>query len=354
MTALAHDLKTPLGAAVSLAELTLAHAQEPEAVRGYARRMLAACARMQEIASALLGRQSGAPCVCTPVQLAREAAELFGERIALHAAGVCGVPVRADAAAVRRILQNLLENAVKYTPLPGAVRLAVDARREDDGLLVRYAVTDEGVGMGKETLSRLFQPYARGAEAVSAGIPGTGVWLCAAQGLAHALGGSITVESRLGAGSEFRFTVRLPVVREDALAGKRILIAEDHPLAGEALAEVLAEHGAQADLAGSGEEAMAAFAQSGADAYAAVLLDIGLPGMDGCETALAIRRLLREDARRVPVFALTGDDSPDTRERVRRSGMNGLLSKPLTMARLAAAMGDASVSPDGDASGEPA
>ena len=336
MRALAHDLRAPLGAIAATAETLLAHADDPAATRRAALRISAACTHLLRLAEELMAPEERAPedVVCTPAALCREATGLYGARVALRLTGECDIPVRADAQAVRRILGNLLSNAVKYTPGDGRVELEAAARREDGLCRVRFAVRDEGIGMSGETLKTLFTPYARGEEART--FAGTGLGLCGAQELARRMDGEITAKSRLGEGSEFAFTAAFALAEGEPLAGKRFLVAEDNDLARDALCELLADHGASAVPAQDGEQAVALFAQSAPGTFDAILMDMLLPGLDGCDAARAIRRMDRPDAPQVLILALTGAAAPEAVQRARESGMDAHALKPVTMARLGA------------------
>jgi len=340
--ALAHDMRTPAGTIAALSQLIAAHAGEPDAVRAYAKRLDAACAQLTALAEAALEPDAGyAPALCTPEALAREAASLFGERIELAFSGTCDQVIAADRRAVCRILCNLLSNAVKYTP-PGG-RIVLEGYAGADA--IRFTVRDTGAGMGEKTLARLFQPYARGEEAMRAGIPGAGLGLCASWILAQEMGGEITVQSREGEGSVF--TLTLPrAIPQAVLAGRRFLVAEDNPLACSALCELLEESGAQAVCAADGHEALRLFSQSEGGAFDAAIMDVQMPGMDGLEAARAIRNTKRQDAEQTTIIMLTGDLSSETRKQARECGADFCVLKPLGMQVLAELLARTGKKPD--------
>ncbi|MBR2942091.1 MAG: response regulator [Clostridia bacterium] len=328
LSALAHDMRAPLQAVDMLAELIDAHAENAAAVRGYARRLHAACMQLSALAGEMGERADGSRfSLCVPEAIAREAALLYGGRIALACSGDCLRPAALDVRGVRRILANLLHNAVKYTPSGGRITLETHA----DGDRVRFCVRDEGIGMGEETMRRLFLPYARGEEAKA--LPGTGLGLYASRMLAQGMGGALTAESRIGAGSAFTLSLPLPKP-ERVLGGMRILAAEDNELAGDALCEMLQSCGAQAVRARDGMQAARLFAPGSFDA---VLMDLQMPGMDGLEAAAQMRKQERGGAARAWIAGLTGECTATTARNARASGMDECFLKPLSMDVLAAA-----------------
>ena len=243
--------------------------------------------------------------------------------------------VHGDAVRLAQILTNLLNNAARYTDKGG--RIVVRARRE--GASAAVAIRDNGAGIAPGQLATLFDMFARGERS-----SGLGVGLALARRLAQMHGGTIDAASDgLGKGAEF--TVRLPLAAAAkagrstakpglaALALKRILVVDDNRDAADSLGVLLKFLGADVKVAHDGREALAAFE---AHRPAVVLLDIGMPGMDGYEVARAIRS--RADGG-VPLVALTGWGQEEDRRRVREAGFNHHLVKPAGLEALRALLG---------------
>jgi len=254
-----------------------------------------------------------------------------------------------DAARIRQVLVNLLGNAVKFTPR-GAVRLAVSARLVADGRWeAHFAVTDTGIGISPEDLSRLFVAFHQLEGSLARRHGGTGLGLAISKRLAELMGGAIWAESTAGRGSTFHFTVagevapaplRSPAAApgtDQDLALRRplsILLAEDHPVNQRVMLVLLAHLGYRADLARNGREVFDALARQ---PYDVILMDVQMPEIDGLEATRRIRRELPAD-RQPRILALTAHVMAGDRERCLEAGMDGYLSKPLQLADLAAAL----------------
>jgi PAS domain S-box-containing protein len=247
-----------------------------------------------------------------------------------------GEPIWVDGDAVRlaQILANLLDNAAKYTSPGGEITLS--ARRAGDA--VELSVSDNGEGISAEALPRLFEMFSRGDR--TGGQGGLGIGLALARHLAQMHGGTLEARSD-GPGRGAQFILRLPAAqagparlrgarsREASLPPQRVLVVDDNRDAAESLGAVLGLLGAEVRLAHAGEEAIEAM-----DAYhpSVVLLDLGMPGMDGYEVARRLR--VRQNGRRVSIVALTGWGQDEDRRRTREAGFDHHLVKPADIEQL--------------------
>ncbi|HET7843704.1 MAG TPA: ATP-binding protein, partial [Xanthomonadales bacterium] len=244
--------------------------------------------------------------------------------------------VRVDGDPVRltQVLSNLMNNAAKYTPDGGVVR--VRARRDGDRIGVE--VSDTGVGFAPDEAPHLFEMFARGPGSGHLHAKGLGVGLALAQRLAQMQGGHIEAQSD-GPGKGARFTLWLPVasaihavaspgVRSDEapLAGMHALVVDDNHDAGDTLAILLQSLGAEPEVVRSGGEALMAFARRKPDV---VLLDLGMPWMDGYAVARALRE--RWPDHRVPLVAVTGWGQEADRSRTREAGFEQHIVKPVDL-----------------------
>jgi two-component system, sensor histidine kinase len=245
--------------------------------------------------------------------------------------------VEADPTRLRQVLFNLLGNALKFTDA-GEVALHVDV---DGGSaetpVLRFVVSDTGIGMDEATLARLFQRFAQGDESLSRRHGGTGLGLEISRNLARLMGGDIDVISRPGSGS--RFTLRVPLPRASrpeaitapapaaplAVPPLRVLVADDHPVNRRFLEELLVRQGHRVTLAEHGQAAVDAASR---DAFDLVLMDLHMPVMNGADAAHRIRELPAPRGA-VPIVALTADAFPEVRELALGSGMNDFLCKPV-------------------------
>ncbi|SDE93802.1 Signal transduction histidine kinase [Massilia sp. PDC64] len=256
-----------------------------------------------------------------------------------------GVPGRlvGDPLRLGQVLINLTNNAVKFTE-DGEIVVAVDVvEREADRVVLRFSVSDTGIGMDADQLARLFQSFTQADNSITRKYGGTGLGLSISKQLVELMGGTIAVTSTPGVGSRFTFTVPLGIADADAatapagaeLQRMRVMVVDDSAGARDALVEMLDGFGIHADAVASGEESLARLAQAVQDGtpYQVVLMDYMMPGWDGVET---IRRI-RADARFAapPAILMV---SACTREGVlQQEGdlpLSGFLTKPVGPALL--------------------
>ena len=248
-----------------------------------------------------------------------------------------GDPVRLRAA-----LENLIDNAVKFTA-QGAVRLDVRASRAGRGRTkLTFTVADSGIGLKPAEIKRLFRPFAQANAAIARRYGGAGLGLAVVKVLARLMGGDLTVTSTPGRGSRFSLSVLLPTAPAQAAAERsrqgvtparrfKILCAEDNPYGRVILNTILTELGHRADFVGSGEDAVAAVANG----YDVVLMDVTLPGIDGLEATRRIRALTGAAAG-TPIVGISGREADDAE--ARSAGMNSYLRKPVSPSALSDAL----------------
>ena len=250
---------------------------------------------------------------------------------------VIGDPVRLRAA-----LENLLDNAVKFTA-EGSVGLKVSViRATKHKITVAFAVSDSGIGLTIAEIKRLFRPFSQANVGIAARFGGAGLGLSSVKQLARAMGGDIVVAPRRGGGAVFTLTVALTRADATTLArsgvdistdiaaeGLRVLSVEDNPFGRVVLNAILTELGHQAEFVGRGEDAAARLAQGGFDL---VLMDMVLPGISGIE---AIRRIraLPSAAARIPIIGISGKDTD--KALALQVGADAFLLKPVSPRALA-------------------
>jgi CheY-like chemotaxis protein len=251
-----------------------------------------------------------------------------------------GDPVRLRAA-----LENLIDNAVKFTAL-GLVRLEGRASRAARGRTkITFVVTDSGIGLKRAEIKRLFRPFAQASAEIARRYGGAGLGLAVVKVLAKAMGGDLTVISMPGRGSSFHFSAVLPIALADTAENVRarqpaaparalkILCAEDNPYGRVILNTILTELGHRADFVGSGEEAVTAVSRG----FDVVLMDVTLPGIDGLEATRRIRAL-GSAAAATPIIGISGRTETGDGDAAHFAGMNGYLRKPVSPSTLSAAI----------------
>jgi len=252
---------------------------------------------------------------------------------------VTGDPVR-----LRAVLENLIDNAVKFTP-SGLVELDVFATsRSKNGMDVSFVVSDSGIGLSFSEINRLFKPFSQASIDVASRFGGAGLGLWSVKQLAQAMGGDISLKQREGSGTVFTLRVRVGLPREGrktsapslSYAGAlKILSVEDNPFGRVVLNTVLGELGHRIEFVGQGELAAERVARGDLDV---VLMDMVLPGIDGVET---IRRLraLGAVGERIGIIGVSGREQDEAKARA--AGADAFLMKPVSPRALAAALGEA-------------
>jgi CheY-like chemotaxis protein/two-component sensor histidine kinase len=282
-----------------------------------------------------------AAVVRVAVETSRPLIEAAGHRIVLELPPE-PVAVEGDAVRLTQVVANLLNNAAKYSD-PGG-RIALEVRREADSVAI--SVRDAGWGIPADMLPRLFDPFTQVARHAHRAQGGLGIGLTLVKTLVELHGGSVRAHSE-GEGRGSEFVIRLPLAAApdrdaqpqadarapDRLAGKRVLVVDDNRDAAESLGTLLRLLGAEVRVAYDGPDAVAAIATYHP---AVVLLDIGMPGMDGHEVARHIRQ--QPALKDVVLIALTGWGQDEDRNRSRSAGFDAHLVKPADIAAIAAVM----------------
>jgi CheY-like chemotaxis protein len=254
--------------------------------------------------------------------------------------------VAGESVRLRAALENLVDNAIKFTER-GKVVFAAGAEPAARGRVrLVFSVTDSGIGMTRAEIGRLFRPFTQTIRGAADRFGGAGLGLVFVKRLAKAMGGNVTVVSRRHGGSTFRLTAVVeraqgghdtappgPAGAAGAAAPRlRILCAEDNPYGRVILNTILTELGHRVDFVGTGEGAVEAVAAGGHDM---VLLDVMLPGIDGIEAARRIRALPGEVGR-TPIIGVSGRAGAGAEAAARAAGMDAYLIKPMSPSALAA------------------
>lgn len=256
-----------------------------------------------------------------------------------------------DALRVNQILMNLLSNAFKFTK-QGAVRLEVSGQKMDDTYdQVTMTVADTGIGMSREYLDRLFTPFLQENAETAENYGGSGLGLAIVKSLVDLMGGTITVHSEKGVGTEFvvslplkRVSIEPPestreiLAKANTLQGKRVLMAEDNELNAEIVMEILRMMGLEIDWVQTGKAAVEQFEAAAQGYYSMILMDIRMPEMDGLTATRKIRASTHPDGGTIPICALSANAFEDDIEASRKAGMNDHLKKPLELDVLYAAL----------------
>ena len=256
------------------------------------------------------------------------------------------VPVM-DPLRINQIYFNLLSNAVKYSPEGSEITIRIHTQMvTSDKVGIESAIIDHGIGMSSKFLEHIYEPFSQENRHETSESRGTGLGLSIVKKLVDLNHGVIEVKSELNQGTEFDLHFVFDCIspekikknssvsqdRSDqfsSLAGKRILLCEDHPLNQEITRDILNEKNVKVVIAENGQVGLEKFVRSGAGFYDAILMDLRMPVMNGIEATEAIRSLGREDAKRIPIIALSADAFDEDVSKCLDAGMNGHLAKPI-------------------------
>ncbi len=352
-SSMSHDMRTPLNAIIGMADLGLRKDCSYEELTEYLKKISVSSKQLLTLINDILemsrleqGKvdlQNSTFNLCdifetcvSPFEIqAKEQDKQFDVKIDVCSPMVCG-----DSSRLTQILNNLLSNAVKYTETGDRITVSLSQIKESGKGRYKFVVEDTGSGMSEEFLPRLFEPYEREKRFGAKNVAGTGLGMPIVKNLVSQMGGEITVDSKLGKGT--RFCVILPFsvsyleeVSEkkeaefSTLEGKHILLAEDNEINMEIVSEFLDMKGIEISAVENGREAVEQFSKSKEGFFDAILMDMQMPEMDGCEAAEKIRSFNRADAKSIPIVALTANAFSEDIARTAAAGMNVHLSKPI-------------------------
>ncbi|MEI8257579.1 MAG: ATP-binding protein, partial [Deltaproteobacteria bacterium] len=370
LAVMSHELRTPLNGILGMSELLLEtpsaqeHRESLLTIRNSGETLLSLIndvldyskieAGMFELSRTTFDPRTALEEACTSL---REMARRKGISLDWSAGPDVPRAFVGDAARLRQAIGNLVSNAAKFTEAGGViVRLSVEASSAAECTL-RFAVRDSGIGIGKETVKRLFRPFTQADATTSRRFGGTGLGLAITKQLVEMMGGQIGVESTPGKGSQFWFTVpamplppgesarvthrsqpgmlrAAPV--DPAVSNCRVLLVEDDEVNKQVAVRMVLMLGYAVETVGDGAIAVARLAD---ETFEAVLMDCSMPVLDGLEATRRIREDEEASGRpRVPIIAMTANAMRGDRERCLEAGMDDYLSKPITLKPLRAAL----------------
>ena len=370
LSRMSHDIRTPLNGIIGILGVNEAHAEDAEYVSRNRKKARVAADHLLSLTNDVLDMSkiedskvvlehkpfNVIDVIDEVLVVGRLRAPEFGVTIeSIGAEDLVHTDVIGSPDHVRRVLLNLVDNAVKYNRLGGTVRCAVDELGVKGNIVTyRFVVIDTGVGMSEEFLKRIFEPFTQAGSDARSNYQGTGMGMPIVKGFVEKMDGSIDVTSTQGEGSSF--CVVLPFEIDHAperhagsadaegecdVSGMRVLLAEDNDLNLEIATTLLANEGVAVTCAANGREAFDTFVDRPAGSFDAILMDIMMPVMDGYEAACAIRRSVKADVGSVPIFAMTANAFAEDAQRAHDAGMNGHLTKPIDMEKVKQALATA-------------
>ena len=252
----------------------------------------------------------------------------------------------ADELRIREVLLNIISNAIKFTKDGGTISFVAEncPGNDEHHVIVRYRISDTGIGMSEEFLDRIFDEFSQENDGARTSYKGTGLGMAIAKKYVDLMGGKIEVSSRQGVGSTF--TVEIPLLiaehveteekeklkKDTDLHGLHVLLAEDNDLNAEIAVSLLEEQGMIVTRAADGKSALAQFCNTDPGTFDLILMDIMMPEMNGYETTKAIRNLPdRPDGKKIPIIAITANAFAEDVQAALNAGMDDHVAKPVDM-----------------------
>jgi PAS domain S-box-containing protein len=348
LSSMSHEIRTPLNAIIGFTKLLLkarledTHKEYLHAIRISGEALLALVNDILDLGQAEQAKISFGKTAFRPVAVVRSVLRtfetaIFKRKLELVTHFDQGLPevLKGDPDRLQQVLMNLVSNAVKFTP-QGKISVECRLVKESAGnVTLKFVVTDTGIGIPGSELNHIFDNFRQAGGSAARLYGGTGIGLAIVKHLVSAQGGTVSVQSKRGQGSEFSFTLDFERTRdvpaadaadapaEPAKGGHRVLVVEDVTLNQIFMKTLLNSFGCEVRIARNGQVAIDMLRK---EKFDLVLMDLQMPEMDGYEATQAIRQELRLS---VPVIALTADVTSADVERCRKVGMNDYLSKPV-------------------------
>ena len=341
---MSHDMRTPLNAIIGLSELVQQNLDDPEKISGYMDRINLSSRQLLGLINDILDmsrmEQGKVALDYQQAQVEEKELETFFD--------MEDETVLGDSFRISQIMNNLISNAMKFTGKGDRISVSVTQLAHQDAAKYKIVVEDTGVGMSEDFLPQLFEPYARETRFGVKKVAGTGLGMPIVKNLVTQMSGQIYVDSEAGKGTTFTIVIPFTAVKEEkeekkeqpaglpgtSLEGKTVLLAEDNEVNMEIATEILTMSGIKILQAWNGLEAVERFKESPPFSIDAILMDMQMPRMDGCEAARTIRTLPRPDAGTVPVIAVTANAFAEDIAATTAAGMNAHVSKPIDFAVL--------------------
>lgn len=368
LSRMSHDVRTPLNGIIGMAGIAISHVNEPERILDCLKKITVSGRHLLSLVNEVLDMsqiESGKidlaeeefsiqELIQSLVTIISPSVQEKGHELRIHPVRLEHEHVLGDTSRLQQVFVNILGNSVKYTPPGGLLEVEVHEKKSrEQGLgCYDFVFRDNGVGMDPEFVKHIFEPFSRAEDSRISTVEGTGLGMTISLNIVRMMGGSISVKSSPGAGSQFTVTLFLkrqsvpwrenvPAGESDdntpqewSFAGHRILLVEDNEINREIAIEVISETGAVIESAENGKQGLEMFAGKEPGYYSLIIMDIQMPVMDGHAATRAIRSLPREDSSHIPIVAMSANAFAEDISASREAGMNEHITKPLDVERL--------------------
>lgn len=366
MSRMSHDMRTPLNAIIGMTAIAEKYIDSRERVADCLNKINVSSNHLLSLVNEVLDMsmiESGKielseeeinipKLIDNALTIIRPALQNKQHSLNVHIANIKHENVIGDTVRLQQIFMNILSNSIKYTPDGG--KIEIEANEKPSTMrgcgYYEFAFIDNGIGMSKEFLEKLFEPFSREEDSRVSKIEGTGLGMTIARNIARRMNGDITAESELGKGTKLVVSMSLKisdVAEADAgnaicnddemevrLDGKRLLLVEDNELNREIAVEIISQTGAIVESAENGQEAVQLFEKMPPNYYDMIFMDIQMPVMNGYDATVAIRSLERGDAADIPIIAMTANAFTEDMRMSKQAGMNEHMTKPLDIGQL--------------------
>ena len=360
---ISHDIRTPMNAIIGMTTLIEHDKESPQKVQEYVEKIKVSSETLLGIINEVLDMskiESGKMIITKSEfnigdiisqvdSMFRPQTEARNQSMEIKVHDIKHKWLNGDRVRVFQVLNNLLSNAIKYTPYGGNISLEVKELKQST---LKYAkiyfkVSDDGMGMSKDYLNKIYESFSREQSSITNKIQGTGLGMSIVKSLVDLMGGSIDVQSQKNYGSSFEVILDFEIVDNvtdtnsveeesltdisDAIEGINFLCAEDNELNAEILAELLKVEGASCTICSNGQEVVEKFEKSKPGEYKIILMDIQMPVMNGYEATKKIRNSSHPLSKSIPIIALTANAFSEDVQNALNVGMSAHIQKPINM-----------------------
>ena len=351
---MSHDIRTPMNAIVGYTNIAKSNKHKPETVAdaldkigSSSHYLLSLINDILDISKIESGKMQISYGPCDLAELFRRIEDITALQAKKKSLvinycydNICHYQVITDELRIEQIIINIVSNAIKYTPPGKTVDLIAEEVPSPGGKnKYRFIIRDTGIGIKEDYMPHIFESFTREERTTVNRIQGTGLGLAITAKIVEMMGGTISVKSKLGEGSEFTVELELEPLETDSqanadnsenidLAGHRILLVEDNAINAEIARMILEQYGAEVQQAENGKIGLEALQEKGPGYYDAVLMDIQMPVMNGFEATKAIRALGGAYATALPIIAMSANAYDEDVRDCLAAGMNGHIAKP--------------------------